>query len=266
MVNFILPHLYFNNRFNSFLKGYILSNPEKTNFTEKVNIFAEYGNFPFSFWHGGINTNSNSRKIFLQDKVSEYCNKSVMPIIIDCSNFYLNTSFKWLKDPHLKMILSEFENRGNYIKVSNSLVKDAIEKEYPGYWFILKYNNDKEEKNLNNFSYIEILNNIPSECKKSQILYPLLNRCKNCFEPCEEIENLYQFTFSSLSKISKCRVNSWDGEQILKEYKEARQKGYTYFYFGEVTAEELENFNNFLINFFIKPEYQDEFIMEVTKQ
>lgn len=257
MINFILPNFYSNYKFNNLLKRYIRMYPNYLNFNDQINIYGQQGNFPYSFWHGGINTNQD-KSIVLYNQAIEYSNNFEMPLIFDYSNIYLSTNNFWIKDPHAKMILSLFENQGNFIKVSDLQTKELIQAEYPGYNFILK---DINTNLIKDFSFIE-LNNDNNVENKNKVLYPLRVKCLKCTLNCLEQENLLQFNFFEESCFKSCSENHSSTLEVLQEYQEARKKGYTNFYFGEVLDNDIINLNQFLMEFFIKKEYQEHFKQE----
>jgi hypothetical protein len=62
-----------------------------------------------------------------------------------------------------------------------------------------------------------------------------------------------------------CSKFQFDAVKEREKYDAARLLGYSYFYFDDIPQSQLENFNNFLIKFFIKSEYIEHFQKELTK-
>lgn len=257
MINFILPHCYYNDTFNQNLRNYIRVYPQRLNFSERINIFAQYGNFPFSFWHGGINTNIKQDKLMLYSHINDYSNHLSMPIILDFSNNYLTLNKNWIYDPHIQMTLKLFDNQGNYIKVNSDIVQLQIQKFF-NYNFILKTDNLNNDINYQNYDFIETAqqdNNL-----RNLILYPLRSKCCFCANNCHNEEELYQFTFSEKSIRTNCDYAYPTLEDVRQNYQMARSQGYTNFYFEEMPPKDIVNFNSFLLHFFIKPEFHQSFL------
>lgn len=259
MINFILPMLYENLNFNNYLTEYIKAYPEHLNYNN-INILAQSGNPPFSFWHGGLNTCAYSKRVLLYPELMNIVNfDTKTPIILDFSNIYLDINPNWIFDPHVKMILEVFSNRGNYIKVSNDCIRDRITTFYPNYYYIYKnYNNNLDAINIDNYSYVEQASQ--SGCTKTKIINILYNKCELCPKHCLEEENLAQFSFSQKSAIKECNISLFNINQLRERYESLRHKGISTFYFGDtITESDLGQFNQILILFFIKPEYRDHF-------
>lgn len=267
MINFILPHCFDNQIFNTIFADYIHNFPEHLNFKERVNIYAYSGNAPFSFWHGGINTDYDN-DVYLQPRMIDLSIKLNAPIILDFSNIYLDTNENWIKDPHIQMTLKTFENKGNFIKVSDSQIIETINQHTLGYDYILKLS-DVENYNvdaIDKYQFIE-LHDLTFNSKKHNILYPLCNPCIDCPKKheCQMNENFYQYTFSGKTSIGQCSNFIFDAQEEYKKYCNARLQGYTMFYFDDIPISRLDNFNAFLVQFFIKPEYFQHFNKELEK-
>ena len=254
MINFILPQAYRNNIFNKHLKEYIAAYPEHLTFKERVNIYAQEGNFPFSFWHGGVNTCHEDKKIILQNEVQSFSNDLNTPLILDFSNQFLDKCCQWIDDPHVNMILKVFENRGNYVLVNNDSILSIIKNQYPGYSFILKF--CQQSFNENNYDLIE-----GKTRYNNKSIYPLFNKCFYCqqYNECLSQENASQAMFSKESVISNCKLQYSILENVMTEYKKGKLMGYHYFYFGDIPVKDLPSFNQFLMEFFIAPEYYNHF-------
>lgn len=254
MINFILPQAYRNNIFNKHLKEYIATYPEHLTFKEKINIFAQEGNFPFSFWHGGINTCHEDKKIILQNEVCQFANDLNTPLILDFSNQFLDKYYQWIEDPHISMILKTFENRGNYILVNSDIILSTIQNRYPGYAFILKFYQQSFDEN--NYDLIE-----GKTSYNNKSIYPLFNKCFYCpqYMECLNQENAFQAMFSKESVASKCILKYPTLKDVIAEYKKGKLMGYHFFYFGDIPFKDLPSFNQFLMEFFIAPEYYGHF-------
>lgn len=257
MINFILPHCFHNDNFNCYLREYIRIYPNRLNFPERVNIFAQQGNFPFSFWHGGINTNIKTDKLMLYPNLNDYSNHLSMPVILDFSNIYLPLIKTWIYDTHVQMTLKLFNNQGNYIKVSSNEIKLQIQEFFPNYNFILK-NECIDINNNKDYEFFETQNlNFQNHNK---IIYSLRDKCKYCDIKCHEEEQLYQFSFSEQSVRTDCVVTYPNLDAVKNDYENARKQGYVNFSFGDMPVNDIQNFNNFLIHFFIKPEFHQFFL------
>lgn len=267
MINFILPQLYKNVDFNTALFYYLRKYPERSNFSERINIFAQAGNFPYSFWHGGLNTNIVDNHIVLQSEAVHYYSNNPTLLMFDFCNHKLLETNTWIQDPHVKMVLNVFKNKGHLIKVPSIEIKEIIDKDFPGYDYVIQ--DCGQPFNPDDFLYIslETLNNEISIPNKS--FYPILNQCVDCpnMMQCRDTENLFQYTFSEMSTRVECpKKDNKNVEQIYQEILDARHKGYRFFEFGDVPVEYLEKFNDVLINLLIKPEYREQFKWEVWKR
>lgn len=259
MVNFILPNFYYNSRFNNYLANYIKVYPQHLNFSENINIFAQEGNFPFSFWHGKINTNQADGEICLYPDMFEYKQNTITPIIFDCTNIYLSYNQLWLKDAHFQSVMNMFANSGCYVKTHDDSIRKAILDLHPHYFFITT--NEKEYDQ--NYDFI-ITNNCDFK-PYNKTIYTLNNRCEFCKKDCLQRENLNQFTFSSESLMTNCPISIFNVEQLSSQYEKSRKMGYTYFRFEEISINLIEEFNKTLLNFFIKPEFQENFLRGLIK-
>lgn len=263
MYYFILPYFYLNYKFNSKLLMYTYYHPERTNFP--ANIKMSYGNFPFSFWNGGLNINKINNHTVLYPEAIQFQIESNYPVIIDCSNSFLQA--KYLNDNYINMVLSIFENSNNFIKISDQKIKDNIVKKYPNYKFILSsqfFDNKDIELNqnyINQYNYIELSQYLDKNIiNKNKIICPLLNKCYQCnnIQECLKQEHYNQINFSNKSQISNCLYN-YDINLLQQEFQQAKLDGYTIFQFQEPVWEQNEDFKKLLVLFFIKPQYHKDF-------
>ena len=269
MINFILPQMYKNCKFNQSLCRYIKVHPERVvnDFSERVNIFAQAGNFPYSFWNGSINTDIVDNHIVLQTEAMQYYLSNNTLLMFDFTNLKLQESPSWIEDPHVKMVLNTFKNKGHLIKVVSSEIKDLIDGQFPGYDYVIE--DIGQDYNSDNFLYISIgslSSNIPRPLKT---FYPVFNKCVSCEDclKCKEIENLQQYAFCEASVKNQCsKPENWNADFWREEILKARKSGYRFFEFGDIPIDKIEQFNFMLIDLLIKPEFRGSFKLEVLKK
>ena len=278
MYNFIVPHLYENKTFNIALRNFIRNplNAHKLN-VKNVNIEFAYGNLPFSFWSGEINTCNGSNFVITEKEFQTFLmEQRELAYIFDCSNLLLTEQH--FLDAHIKMVLSNLAYRGHYLKVSNLKIKDIIEQLYPnGFNFILSSLSGLSDVIIpfdaliedSIFSYIDIphfynINMIQDIKYKNKCIYPLLSICSGCdkYLDCIYLEQQSQISFSNQSIFDKYNIN-YTAEDIQKEFEQAKNLGFSRFRFIAPNLNDIKKFNYALVDFFIKKEYQIELLAEV---
>ena len=280
MVYFSLPYFYENQKFNYFLYKYVETYPEQLRFKFKIESF--YGNLPFSFWNGDLNTcTSLNRKVILNNAVDEIVKKSVVPIKFDVSNIYLN-HYDFF-DTHLNMILKKFEGMGNFLKISDFNFYDFIESNYIGYDFILSENifllgleeniaaipeNKIAAIELPSFlnKDIDFLKNIEN---KNKIFITIGDGCQDCFlekiEQCKKEEMQFQILFSQNSIYNYCK-KGFCHNKLLEEFNKISECGFTHFKIKAPQYNDIDRFNHFLVQFLFKPQHQYEFILRFKQE
>lgn len=280
MLYFYLPYLSENFTLNNYLKLYVKYKDMSHIFNFDFRIIGQYGNFPYSFFSGDINTCLGDNNVVLYDAARNYCDGTAV-VVIDFSNIFIEE--KDLCDAKVKMVLDIFSERGNFISISNPEIKKLIEKEYKGYRFILS-------ENLNLYSEIPIegidslfeifevekielpsnyalsnLEKIKNIKNKNKIIIVLQNECSNCsyevYKNCKIIEHNNQINFSKKSCIESCSEKIYPTD-IFNQMEYFKKLGFSNFKISPMFSYDMERFNRFLLDFFIKKEYQQMFMDE----
>lgn len=255
MIYFALSDFYNNLHLYNALEAFKRDNQDKMRF--KFSISFIRGNFPFSFWNGDKNTNID-KTILTYDDVINFMAKNMIPFCIDISNLAL-TKEDILYDNHLKMILTLLANQGHYIRLSNPEFIDLIKTNYTGYFYILsEYTSPYINYNDLGFTYIEQpfqLNVLQNQNSDKRIIVTLRHPCAHCsyeqYLQCINKEQEYQINFSDKSILSNCNRLDYSTD-INLEFDLQRKLGYNHFYIEETDRD-------FIVEFFIKPEYIKDF-------
>lgn len=280
MTNFSLPFNLENHTFYKKLQHY--SKIHKNWFyLSDINISFLYGSFSYSYWNGDINNNHG--QLHNYTIINDFNSKENIPFRIDCSNILLTQND--LYDNHQRIIFEILNNSGNYIDLCDFELMNYIKEKYQYYNFIFSQNADLinpltedilniiSEQNLfffitlpKRFNYnIELLTQLKDKRKYEIIIG---DKCFNCSadqkNECIQKEQFYQYNFSYNSIYSKCEQctynfnYSYDLEQILL----LKKLGFINFKIESYPSFLSNNFNNYLIKLFIKPEYQERFLIE----
>ena len=248
-------------------------------------MFAgHYGNFPYSFFSGDINTCLGDSKVVLYDYGRIFCNGS-LPAILDFSNVFLQEND--LYDPKIEMVLDLFKDRGNYLLFSNPKIKDNILKRCKNFKTILSENinlfSDIPLSNIDDIfmefkvdkielSSAYIQNNIEElKCikNKKNIIITLENECNNClydnFKQCKINEHNNQINFSNNSVFKKC-LNKCFPVNIYNDILFYKSLGFNHFKIPPMFSYDLEQNNQFLLDLFIKKEFHDFFVDEYNSK
>lgn len=275
MIYFSLPYFYENYNFNLFLSKYIEQNPEHINF--KCKIDSLYGNFPFSFWHGDTNNCVGQKTPIFIDEMNVFNINTSFPLYFDFSNqFIMPYDFF---NSHMVAVLRTFEGSGHYIKYIHKEVYEYIKNNYIGYKFILSENaflfNKDELDLLDNIDFIElpaVMNNEKEYLKmlqnKNKYYITLGDGCSECSfdtnQICKKQEQSRQATFSSKSIYKECS-EGFCYDKLLKDFEELSALGFSKFKIKMPLYSDIKSFRNFMIKFFIKPEFQFDFYIQMEE-
>ena len=279
MVYFSLPYFFEDYNFNLFLQNYIEKNPNKINFPCKIDSL--YGNFPFSFWYVDVNNCLYTENLVLFDEMSYFQANNIFPIYLDISNKFLTSTD--LNDVHLNTVLKIFEGTGNYIKIIDKEIYKYIKKKYIGYNFILSENyfifeKEKTEANNDILDLVDLIElpaymNLEKDFllkypNKNKISLTLGDNCKNCdfscLQSCRERENNVQAIFSKNSVYYDCE-DGFNYNSLFEEFNELKLLGYSKFKIKAPLFTNLKEYHKNLIKFFIKPEFQLDFLVDVEE-
>lgn len=274
MIEFTLPNFYENQDYYNLLIQFI----EQTYHYTKTEGFAQKqrviisklsGNFPFSFWGGAVNNNYKPSNVVTWNKAFDYAENLRLPIMLDFSNIALNN--KDFKDNHVKMVLAAFDNRLNYIRVSNFNVINNIKKISNYYKFVLSSDVEymapapyETLATLEDFEEIELPSNLNKERlkalpNKSKFMYPLGDRCRGCegYRDCLRQEYSNQYNFSTISNFITC--DYFKPFTIAEDFVEGYKLGFRKFYFVNVCHKDQDKINAQLPYLIFTPEYIEKF-------
>lgn len=258
MFYFLLPNMYTEYAFNDFLIEYLKNNEDKTNFQARIEMV--YGNYPFSFWGGDENNNEQAYEIVTRKESLAFVEAFSVPICIDMGNIYLLNED--IYDRHLNMVIETLAYKGNYVRLSNSTLLNYINDKHFGYKFIASSDDIVSQSDIEKFDYFEIpayMNQyLATEVPyTSTTIITLGNKCQFCPKDtvveCRRKEHQNQILFSTKSILKTCA--NLVAVDMLEELKILQTLGYNRFKISPTDEQTL-------IEFFIKPEYQDEFRKE----
>ena len=277
MIYLMLPYCYENYKFNKYFNNYIQNNQEKLKM--KIKIEAVHGSFPWSTWNGDINSNLNNQLMYDELISSIQQILSDNPIIIDCSNFLLNTED--FLDIYQNLILKLGYETSIYLEFSDLELYKYIKNIYPYYKFILsnKINNVislNENKNIlniftNNEDIVKIIipteyNDIKNLSNKNKYII-CLGECPYCnnYKQCLLQEQKNQINFSCKSEFNKC--TKYQLPNYIEEMEKYLSQGINHFKISAIKGQNnLLTFNLNLLKNFIKEEYLNECIEEFLKE
>lgn len=277
MIHFTLTNFFNNFHINENFK--LLYNTHKNFFKTNLNFSTVDGNFPYCYWNGGYNNNIGPGVIY--DNFFTLNNDTSIPLRINCSNIYLQK--KDFYDTMANTILKICENGSNEIELSNLELFNYLKNKYPNYKYIFS----KEADLINPFTP-DIINCInesknfklislpPSLSKNLNFLKQIENKknielsinatcdinCEN-YNKCLLQSHISQYNYSKENYFNICKKRKpyqeidplISLEDIEKIYIPL---GFTHFSIGEINHNDIDNYKDFLIKYFIKPEYYYE--------
>lgn len=162
------------------------------------NIEYLHGSFPYVYFNGDVNSNYGT--LLLYHQVCDFIKNIKTPLALDFSNSYLVT--KDFTNMYIKILLTELQDSGHCIILSNIKLYEYIINNYPNFDYIFKLNNYQNQDNLNLNNYLlftDITNNFIDQIplNKQQIL--ICNKCQNCTNilMCNKIEQKNQYNYSN---------------------------------------------------------------------
>ena len=281
MYNFTLANFYSAFKINNLFMDMVYNN--KDCLKEKINFNQIAGSFPFNIWNGDMNSclNGNIVTFSEMDQCFEAYTQAIRlnfaSIVLEKEDFFNNYN---------RMMLEKGQNGATAIEISNLQLYEFIKEKYPHYnkfilspvaWEIIDLtpemvnvileNPDFQLVSLpvklaNDFDYISQIN------QKNKIEICINPVCPiNCkkHSECVLVENSNQYDFSIASVFNTCsRVHSYrNNPQImsLDTIKETYiKKGITHFRLASCPNADVMQYFIFLVNYFIKEEYQQEFL------
>lgn len=259
MIKIFLPYIYKNEEFYNNL----IKKTKSHQFFKDIDFYI-YGNFPWSYWHGGKSININTKDVILEKNVNTFLNNFQLPFVFDLSN--LNLIENDLKDRKLNMILSIMNNGANKIICSDFNLINIIKEKYPYYNLIFSDNAcsqtpfTSEMINIiisegpfesiilnpdlldDNFNYTEIID-------KKKIIIKIGRACEKCsnYLNCLANEQYLQYNFSENSYFTQCnkyKKFSDIAKSLKNEINYYHSLGFTNFILDELVPN-TDNFKNF---------------------
>lgn len=277
---FSIPNFFTNYKTNHTFFGLVKQYPNYLK-NQNIDILSSHGQFPYCYWNGGINVNSGPGA-FYHDFI-ECGDFSNLPLRFNCSNTVLDDID--FNNVMANLILEHNGSGSNEIEVCNLKLFNYIKETYPMYSkFIFSKNGDLINPmtpeiinsliESDNFALIELptrYNGDFEELKKISkrshieiVVNPLCEiKCPN-FENCRLLENSNQYNYSGSSVYCECsKRKSYDLNPNIITLEEIEEKyvplGITHFKIEDFPRNEpMLNYCNFLVNYFIKPEYQKQ--------
>ena len=280
MIQIALPMFFTNFKFNQSFISFCNLFPESLKIP--VNFSSVYGNFPYCYFEGNINNNYGS--LALYEDFSKISFLSLKPIRFDCSNIFITLDD--LFNNQLNTFLKLNEMPCNTIEISNLSILNNFKEKFPNFNFILSKNINlispaseeiyQEFIKSNLFTLIELPSSFKANVAnlhlpKNKIEFTILERCKcynnNEINNCAMIEHKNQINFSNKTIYNDCsKLNDYNDITIdYNEFEMLISLGYKNFKIDTCPLNQLLNFNNYLIKFFIKPEYQLECKIYIEK-
>lgn len=281
---FSLPDFYLGQRLYNILFYYIHSSPEIL--YPNTEIHNIYGIFPGCIWNGSnISTAGSNDREEIKNIIQFYNQELNIPLAFTFTNLMVEPQHYY--DTYGNTIAELGNNGMNSIIVSNLQFEEYLRTNYKNYTYCRSIlaaenvpyalNNDYGEYNIsiinrmknNDWNY---LNTIPLE-DRDKIEFvcnnPCADNCPYIYDHYKEI-SLCQL---QLNKKSPCKLNT----EIFNNYQ-AETKSKTYISRKKIDEEYLPNgFNKFkchgcgyidniiisILNYLIKPEYQDDILVQL---
>lgn len=279
-INFSLPNFFINFRTNDIFFTIVKTHPEFLK-NPNVNFLSAHGQFPYCYWNGGININEGPGAYY-----TDFINcgdSSNIPLRFNFSNLMLTKED--FDNVMANLILDLNGNGSNEIELSNLELFNYLRENYPVYSrYIFSKNADiisemtPEVINAliesDNFSLIELpvyYNGNFEQLKQIQkrkyielVINPICNKTCNNFNNCRLKENISHYNYSRESIYCNCTARHKFNknpdlislEEIEKDYLPL---GIFNFKIEDFPRNEPDiNYCDFLVQYFIKPEYQIE--------
>lgn len=268
MINFTLPHFYYNFKINNFFTKLSITQPEL--FYKPVSFTAVSGQFPYCYWNGGFNTNLNSYA-FYYDFIN--CVKeSVLPVRFNCSNIYLQDIDFF--DTMGNLILQLNEDYIHSIEISNIKFYQYLKEKYPKYNFVFSkdanYISEFSQSIIdtildsNDFSLLQLpidYKNLENIDNKQKIELTAVSACADScsqYHICRLHEHQAQYNYSNKNNYEICKKRKITTIIPLSQIEEYTTKGFNHFYIDDATFLSL-------LEYFIPKENWGE-VLNLAKQ
>lgn len=273
MIEIILPYILNNEEFYNKMYKYSLSNK----FHKNIKCYNIYGNFPWSYWHGGKSSNINTKEVIFENKITQIKQSLEIPMYFDLSNLQINELD--LYDRKLNMILTQFNSGENKIICADLILAQMIANKYPYFNLIfsdnaclqLPFTNEIINGILESdfFQYIILNPNLIDKnfdynniIDKSKILIKIGCTCSNCdsYMKCIAQEHFNQYNFSENSvfeQCEQCKNSNLIFQNLKNEIDYYHDLGFTKFILDEPLKNNmsLDKYNFYLITNLLKEEY-----------
>lgn len=278
-IYFSLPNFFSCFQINDIFSYLIKQHPEYINISEKNNLIISsvHGNFSYCYWNGGVNNNFGPGSFY---KDFAHCgDQSYAPLRLNCSNIMLKKEDFYNVMGNL--ILSLNGSGSNYIEVSNLEFFQYLKEKYPNYKYVFSANAnlmhpfnhdilqgliDSEEFDLIELPYnfdLTTIQNLPKKYFELQVNSLCPKSC-SYYDECRLAEHEKQYNFSGRTQYECVKYNGYDTIKEIINLKDIENiylpQGYNHFKLIDIPAKEAitapDKYINFLVNYFIKPEYQ----------
>lgn len=272
MLYFTLPNFCENFQLNLFMHSLTKTMPEA--FKTKIVFCSQQGSFPYCSWNGGVNSNVGAG-VYYNDLV-DIQRSHALPFRINMSNVLLEDYDFY--DNYSQTILEIFHDGSSFIEISSVPFMEKISQKYPYYRFMFSKNANlmteftpnllNSMQDLDKFMLYGIpdkytfdlvwLNQLQHKNKYEITVNPICPAsCTNC-DICTLKEHQNQLDYSNKSIFALCdksfnvlnMQNVLTIETILKDYK-----GFNRFTFSNSYIHTSEEWIDFYIKYFIKPEF-----------
>ena len=271
MLRFALPNFVENYHINSFFHE--LSKTMPSAFKTNISFYIQQGSLPYHSWSGGVNSNVGNG-VYYRNLV-ELQSLNFLPSRLNVANVLLE-DYDFF-DCFSQTALEVFNCGSTVLEISNMPLMDYIKSKYPHYRYVFS----KQADLINEFTP-ELLNSIANSGefmligipdkhtfnlewlkkleKKSMYEITVNPICPaNCptHDVCLLKEHQNQLDYYGAQLTTTCqRCNHYleiqdtlDIETILRDYK-----GFTYFTFNSTYVKTPQEWLDFYLNYFIKPE------------
>ena len=289
MMYLIFPHFYNKIKYASSLIGYVknIDNSDKLKFPFKPLTISKY--IPCCY-HNGTFNNCQGYVWVWKDIMYESSIGHPIPTTLNFANLYLNKED--FNDQYFNIILNSFETGSNFIELSSFELLDYLLKNYRNYKYILSSHaniintfspdiiNAITEKDVFTLVSLPVIFNQDKEFltalnDKDKILIQINSLCKNCsfecYQECIKKENDYQYNFSQNTLKDCSNFVTYNNKHSLclsAELKQYENMGFHNFKLCDFPnlPNAFIDFTYFFADFFIKEEYQKDFICYMVKE
>lgn len=281
MFNFSLSNFYNGHIINRIFLD-IASNDRKI-LKDTIYFNQITGTFPFNSWCGGLNSCLDGN-ISLYEEIAQCFNNYEKSLRLDFSNIFLEEEDFY--NNYNRIMLEHGRAGSTVIEVSNLKLYEYIKEHYPTYnkfvlssnaWSLMDLTPEMVNTILENQDFqlvslppavaedVEFLQQIKAKNKIEICVNPLCPLMCKEYNNCVLIENQAQYNYSINSVMSQCgRRFVYSKNKQTKNLEDLKSfyfpLGITHFKLATCQTTQMIDYFIFLINYFIKPEYQQKIL------